>query len=281
MMYHHSAHKTQRMNKDNLIYLRQQLTDLGFGALKTEALEQGMERGDKEIQWMEEFFYRVRTIRTELFFKKTSREDRYYFEQFRVSMEAPDWYKEELAQTFYIYQAVGLSLEEGCNLLEGRSVNKDMHNSRGEQYNAWIMIKWGKKDQYRNFGYREFHQNYGYDLEKTLDQFKIKELENPNLKDAIMGSLRHGNMLELTIDRDGVEGKYLLEACPQYKSLNIFEGGNRVVDMNPFRKEKLPEIRNADGSLETRPAVRKWYTPKVNDFQRLRGNALKPKSRGR
>jgi hypothetical protein len=269
------------MTRDNLLYLRQQLTDLGFGSSNTDALEQGMERGDKEIQWKEEFFYRDRTIRLELFFKRTSREDRYYFEQFRVCMEAPDWYQQELAQTFYIYTAVGLSLEEGCNLLEGRSVNKDMHNSRGEPYNAWILIKWGKKDQHGNFGYREFHQNYGYELEKTLDQFKIKELENPNQKDVILGSLRHGNKLELTIDRDGVEGRYWLEACPQYKSLNIYDGGERVVDMNGFRKEKRVELKNADGSLDMKPAPRKWYTPKVNDFQRLRGNALRPKSRGR
>ena len=79
---------------------------------------------------------------------------------------------------------------------------------------------------------KQYHENYGYDLEATLAKHPIKELENNSHKGDLINSLKKGNLQSATFIKDGQEVKQYIEANPQFKSLNIYDDAQKRVDMN-------------------------------------------------
>ncbi len=51
-----------------------------------------------------------------------------------------------------------------------------------------------------------------------------------------MQSLKKGNIQAVTIEKDGYESKIFMEANPQYKSVNLYDGS-----MHPVQKESLDQ----------------------------------------
>ena len=54
--------------------------------------------------------------------------------------------------------------------MDGRFVNKDLANKEGQIYNAWIQMDFKQSDDNGNFKLKQYHQNYGYDLEAVLSK---------------------------------------------------------------------------------------------------------------
>ena len=79
---------------------------------------------------------------------------------------------------------------------------------------------------------KQYHENYGYDLEAALAKHPIKELENNSHKDDLMNSLKKGNLQSATFIKEGQEVKQYIEANPQFKNLTIYDDAQKRVDVN-------------------------------------------------
>jgi phosphoglycerate-specific signal transduction histidine kinase len=99
----------------------------------------------------------------------------YFFNSYQVSL-AKDENSPKMNQSFYIEKSNNITLKEAFNLMNGRAVNKDLTNKEGQLYNAWVQLDFKNADAQGNYKLRQFHQNYGFDLEKVLSALPIKEL---------------------------------------------------------------------------------------------------------
>lgn len=78
-------------------------------------------------------------------------------------------------------------------------------------------------DRIGNYQIKQYHQNYGYDLEKELAKRPIKELTNEQDKTKLMESLKKGNRQAVTFVKEGGEQKMFIEAAPKFKAVNVYD----------------------------------------------------------
>jgi hypothetical protein len=88
---------------------------------------------------------------------------------------------------------------------------------------------------------KQFHANYGFDLDATLMQRPIKELQHPESRERLIASLERGNRQQVTFSENGKEVKAYIEAAPQYKSLNYYNEQHKRVDVQTITKSLSPE----------------------------------------
>ena len=127
-------------------------------------------------------------------------------------------------------------------------MNKDLVSMEGQKYNAWIQLDFGEKDQYNNYKVRQFREQYGYDLEKTLEKYPIRELGNTELRADMIKSLKKGNRHAVSFDKITKTEKMFIEANPQFKTINIYStdkgspssrpGGKNQPEWNEEEKEE-------------------------------------------
>lgn len=214
------------MNTRNLEYLEQGLKYLGFDSSLNEALEQHIAQGKSEFQISAQKSFGNDSINATLFFRKSDQQDMYFFNKYDATLKRGD---EERSQTFYIEKNSGITLKEAYNLLCGRSVNKELLNKDKERYNAWMQLDFGQKDKYGNYQVKQYHANYGYNLENAVGKYPLKELNNPEEKERLLKSLQKGNVQSVTFTKDGKEEKMFIEANPQYKTINVYDAHMKSV----------------------------------------------------
>jgi hypothetical protein len=79
--------------------------------------------------------------------------------------------------------------------------------------------------------------NFGFNLEKTLNNFKIKELSGPVQKEAIMAAMRNGDRVQVTITgKDNKEHQVQVEAVPRYKTMDFYNRQGERMKREPFMK---------------------------------------------
>src|SRR5690606_13319238 len=120
-----------------------------------------------------------------LHFRKSDQSEMYFFNKYDVTLKSENK-PEAISQTFYLNKGNSITLKEAYNLMNGRAVNKDLTNKEGQIYNAWIQLDMKNSQQNGNFKIKQFHQNYGFDLENALSKLSIKELSNDSEKTALL-----------------------------------------------------------------------------------------------
>ncbi len=218
------------MNQKNFDYLKDQVKYTGFGDAIENELKEKMQKQTPEFLILHNAkFGNDATVAT-LHFKKSDQSDMYFFNRYNVSLkqeQSPD----VIEQTFYINKGNNITLKEAYNLMSGRAINKDLTNKEGQIYNAWLQMDFKQTDNSGNYKLQQFHQNYGYDLETVLTKHSIKELNNEQDKNRLIESLQRGNKQSVTFLENGSEQKRLIEANPQFKIINIYDGNmQRVVN---------------------------------------------------
>jgi hypothetical protein len=235
------------MNQKNLEFLKDQLKYTGFGETFDQDLKEKMLKGEIEFKLMKEGVYGTDSMTAVLNFKKSDQSDLYFFNSYQVNLKKEDS-KQGLEQTFYINNnSSNITLKEAYNLMEGRSVNKDLKTREGEVYNAWLKLNFKQSDGNSNFKLDHYHQNYGYDLEASLEKHSIKELNTPKYKEDLLNSLKKGNLQSVTFVVAGVESKMYVEANPQFKTLNVYDGDKQRINHRES-KEKKAESKQKDNS---------------------------------
>jgi hypothetical protein len=89
---------------------------------------------------------------------------------------------------------------------------------------------------------KQYHQNYGYDLEGSLRAFPIKELQNEQQRERLLMSLQKGNVQSVTMAAGGREQMFFVEANPQYKTLTVYDAHMKM--QNKEQRSELVEKGN-------------------------------------
>ncbi|MGV3685069.1 MAG: hypothetical protein ACO1NS_05545 [Daejeonella sp.] len=229
------------MNTQNLEFLQSNLKYFGFGDKLNEALEKNIRDEKNEFQLKIEIPHFNNKMDYTLHFKKSDSTDMYFFNRYDASLQngKPEMDKN---QCFYINKGSGVTAKEAFNLLEGRSVHKELVNKDGEKYNAWLKLDFENFDERGNSKLKQFTDQYGYDLEKNLAAYPIKELGDDEQKKQLINSLQKGNVQQVTIEKDGKEAKHYIEAVPQFKNINVYDQKMHVV-----RRQSVQTIDISDG----------------------------------
>lgn len=229
--------KTNFMNQKNFDYLKDQVKFTGFGEGLENELKEKMQKQIPEFQITHNAKFGNDDLTTSLHFKKSDQTDMYFFNRYQVSL-TPEQSKDKMEQTFYINKEGSITLKEAYNLMNGRSINKDLTNKEGQVYNAWMQMDFKQTDNNGNYKLKQFHQNYGYDLMTALEKHPIKELINEQDKTRLVESLQKGNRQSATFVQNGSEQKHFIEANPQFKTINIYDSNMQRLNSKQGQNEK-------------------------------------------
>ncbi|MDB5119748.1 MAG: hypothetical protein JWN56_966 [Sphingobacteriales bacterium] len=224
------------MNTKNLEFLQSNLKYLGFGEQLNADMEKGIDSRKPEFKLKVEIPHFNKKVDYALHFKKSDSTDMYFFNRYDATLKTgkPE---QDKTQSFYINKATGVTAKEAFNLLDGRSVFKNLFNKDGEKYGAWLKLDLGSTDDKGNHKLRQFTEQYGFKLEKSLAGLPIKELHNPDEKNKLISSLERGNLQQVTMGKDGNESKYYIEAAPQFKNVNVYGQKMQIVKRQSLQSE--------------------------------------------
>ena len=228
------------MNQKNFEYLRDQVKYTGFGEGLENDLKQKLEKGEPEFKIQFQTMYGNKGVEATLNFSKSKQSEMYFFNSYKVALQKEDS-RDSMEQTFYINKGSNITLKEAFNLMEGRAVNKELSNKEGKIYAAWIQMDFTQSDKNGNFKLKQYHQNYGYDLEAVLSKHPIKELSVEEYKNSLKDSLKKGNIQSATFLNNGVEQKQYIEANPQFKTINIYDHNMQRIDNRQSKAERKSE----------------------------------------
>jgi hypothetical protein len=213
------------MNKENVQFLYEGLKYLGFGEhfIYNGQLEEAISKDPKDFTlFTEAYFEGDCKLETTLYFRRSDHIDMYFFNKYDAVLIDESKPDPEKRQTFFINKGNGVTMKEAFNLLQGRSVNKDLTNFEGERYNAWIQLNFEEKDLNNNHKMRQYRRQYGFNLEKALENYPIRELKHEEMKAGLIKSLRRGNLQLVTFVKPNKMEKMFIEANPRFKTINIY-----------------------------------------------------------
>ncbi|MBS1948713.1 MAG: hypothetical protein JST47_13195 [Bacteroidetes bacterium] len=226
------------MNQENFDYLKNTLKYMGFGDKLNGELEDNIKKGIAEINLNTKSTFNNKQIEAVLSFRKGEQNEMYFFNKYSAAIVKDGQPDLDRSQTFYVNRGNGVTLKEAFNLLEGRAVHKNLTDSHSNKYNAWLQLDFNSKDKHGNNQVKQYHQNYGYDLEKALGVLPIKELESLDDRKLLMDALKKGNLWEVNIERDGSKEKIFIEANPKQKTINAFDLAKLPIKLESLRQEK-------------------------------------------
>jgi hypothetical protein len=250
------------MKKDNLTFLQENLRYLGFGETLpfNDELEHEVGKGQKDFHLATEaHFDEWSKLEATLHFRKGDQQEMYFLTKYTAALWYPENPDLNKMQTFYIFKGAGVTLKEAFNLLQGRAVNKDLTDSEGQKYNAWIQLDFSTRTPTNNYRTRQFRLQYGYDLEKLLCNYPIRELQVEELRSNLIRSLRKGNIHPVTFAMTNKIEKKYIEACPQFKTISIYSETVRanqklvlqkVVNAKESTTHLPPELEHSPGGID-------------------------------
>ena len=223
------------MNEKNLAFLKDGLKYMGFGEGLYPELQKSMEQGFPQFVLRHQQDVSGKILQAELFFKRSEKSELYFFNSYDAKLKSETG---KVEQTFYVNKGSSVTLKEAFNLLEGRAVHKELQNSEGQKYSAWLQLDFATRDTAGNFKVKQYHEKYGFDLEAALKKYSIQELGQEGSKEQLVGSLRKGNFQAVTVERNGEVQRAFIEAAPQYKNLNFYDQGGKKLMLSPQEKKE-------------------------------------------
>lgn len=260
--------KTNVMNEQNLQYLKDNIKYMGFGEAMNEALESHLKADQPEFSLSNKTEVNKKPFEVNLNFRKSDSSDMYFFNNYNATLTRSNG--EKLEQTFYLNKGKGITAKEAYNMLEGRAVHKELTTKEGESYKAWVQLDFGNKDKRNNYETKQFHENYGYDLKEAVSKYPIAELSSPDKEDALMQSLRKGNVQSISMEKDGQISKMFVEANPQFKNVTVYDAQMKRLqkeDLAPYQSMQVNsgnEIK-ADKKEDLKPEKKKEAKQGVAD----------------
>lgn len=239
------------MNEKNFEYLRDQVKYTGFGDSLEYELRDKMKQQVPDFTLSYKNDYGKDKVEATLNFKKSDEGDFYFFNTYDVKLQK-EKKDEAMQQSFYVNNKGTITMKEAYNLMEGRSVNKDLKTKEGEEYNVWVKLDFKNTDERGNFKQLQYGKNYGFDLESQLSKHPIKELANEEYKKDLIDSLKKGNIQSATFVKDGQEIKQYIEANPQFKNINLYDANMQRLDNRQSKGEKQGEGQEQSAKAENK-----------------------------
>ncbi|GAB3921432.1 hypothetical protein [Mucilaginibacter myungsuensis] len=235
------------MNTQNSEFLKKNLLNLGFGEKVNAELDKKMEAKTPEFRLGLSHEFNHKTVDYTLHFKAGDNQDMYFFNKYDAHIRHEDAAK-EVSQTFFINKGNGVTAKEAFNLMEGRSVHKQLTNLENQKYQAWLTLDDQNLTESGNKKIKHYHENYGYDIEKVIAGKGIKELEDPKAKEDLYRSLKKGNAQQITVATGEGEKKYFIAANPQFKTVDLYDHQMKKIK----REELLGTSAKATKNLKSR-----------------------------
>lgn len=239
------------MNENNFEYLCSQLRYTGFGEALEIELREKLKQNQPDFTLYHETYPEDRVARTTLNFTRAKEGDMYFFNSYKVEMQKED-ISNALEHTFYIDRTGTFTMKEAQNLMLGRAVNKDFTSREGQSYNAWVQMDFKNPDENTGFKINKYHQNYGYDLESVLEKYPIAGIEDASFRENLMRSLQKGSLQEVVLLRQGEHSRHFIEACPQFKTIGIYDA-----DMKKMDSRLLKDVKQIETVYETVGDIKK------------------------
>jgi hypothetical protein len=156
------------------------------------------------------------------------------------------YYGKFVSQTVWPEKGKGFTVPQSAQMIQGRSVFRDdlVNFKTGEVYAAWVKLDMDKGvGRSGNFDLQQYRvPEYGFDLTKVLDEYKIKELLDPAKRAEIEHKLENGFTPLVTVEKDGQPLKVLLEASPRYSKMNFYNLDGRMEKREQFEAKLAPEL---------------------------------------
>jgi len=265
LLLFNSQLKTNIMNNENFQYLSDNLKYMGFGENLKQDLEKNLNEGKADFQLHYKAEINKKPFEVTMNFRKSDTSDMYFFNNYHASLEKGK--DEKIEQTFYLNKGKGVTGKEAFNLLDGRSVHKELITKEGQPYKAWIQLDFENKGKNNNFEVKQFHEKYGFDLKAAVEKFPITDLKETDKEKALMQSLQKGNVQSVTIKKDDSSHKMFIEADAQFKKVNLYDSNMKLV-----AKESV-EIYQSAEKTEASKAVKEEMG---NDKKKEMKQELKP-----
>ena len=235
------------MNEKNYDYLKNQVKFAGFGEGLDKELREMIETGRPDFKLQHQTKFGGDEVSSTLHFKKGKESEMYFFNSYDLTLKQAG--KEEvLNQTYFVGQENNLTLKERYNMLDGRAVFKEFNKleqvgegadarfkATDQTYKAWTELKFKETDDQGNFVPRKM---FGFDLDKTLAKYPIKELEDAYDKSRLIASLEKGNVQFATLVVDGAESRIAIAANPRENGLDFYDS-----NMQRLESKQIPVVK--------------------------------------
>lgn len=232
------------LNQKNHDYLKNQLLYTGFGDGLNEPLKAKMLEGATEFTLPHSKKFGQDEATSTLHFSKSEKSDMYFFNKFDLSLKQPGK-EDELKQTYLIGEKHNYTLQERYNMLEGRAVykeqpkvekvmveGKERMKPTGETYTAWKDLDFKATDTHGNF----LPKTMFWDHQKELAKYPIKEMAEPYDRNRLLASIEKGNVVKVTITKDGEEIKGLVAANPRQQRIDFYDASGQRFEVNKVQK---------------------------------------------
>jgi hypothetical protein len=258
------------MNEENFEYLSNNLKYLGFGEDLNVVLKEELQKQQTEFRLTHITVFGKDDLESILHFRKSHINEMYFFDKYYLHLRKHNE-PSELVQPFYIYKGKGITCKEGYNLLCGRAINKDLTNKEGEVYNAWLQLDLSAREN-ESYKIKQYHQNYGFELIKSLSRLPIQELADANDRERIIRSLEKGNLQPVIFLKNQQEIKMWIAANPRFKSINVYDANRQLIKEfgQSFQSGEEIPVQNNNGE-----SPRNDQNDKENND---RGNGTEPRS---
>lgn len=235
------------MNQQNLEYLQKQIKFTGFGETHLEELKNKISSGQSEFVIVHAQDFGLDNSIATLNFRGSEASDLYFFNSYHLMIKN-EQRAEAVHHSFYINpKGDNITLKEGYNLLSGRAIQKEYAPREGDKYKAWFQLDFKDTDAYGQFRIKQFHPNYGFDLESSLRKHPLMELNSEESTRRLIESLERGNRQLVTYGKEGNQIKVFIEASPQFKSINFYdESFKRVLVSSLQAKASTAETQKTD-----------------------------------
>ncbi len=138
-----------------------------------------------------------------------------------------------------LYSSVSadLCMKKVYNLLSGRAI---------EKADTWVMLDINDRDAEGNLKPKLFNKDYGFSVEKLLEQLCIKGMDSPDFKKELLERLRQGDSLKVAIGKGSVE----IEANPVHNSLEkpdvVIAKRQEQMQSAMQKKAELEEVKKSE-----------------------------------
>jgi hypothetical protein len=145
-------------------------------------------------------------------------------------------------QTIWVDKGKGFTIPQAVNMIQGKYVFRDdlLNSLKGEVYAAWTKLDFDSpkiRDNYPIISYNV--PQYGFEVEKELAKYQIRDLEHPQKYDALLTSLRNGDSPVVTVaGSNGQEAKLLIETEVRFQKINFFDLDGGIQKREQFLKEQ-------------------------------------------
>ena len=212
------------MNAENLDYLKNQLKFLGFGEGLNTQLENKMKEGKSDFSLDAGTAFGSDKMQAVIHFRHSEKDGKeaYFCNHYIATLLRED---QNRSQFFYVNnKGQSITFKEACNLLNSRSVFKEVTPKESAPYKAWLKIDHENTDP--KTGYpklRQFTANYGFDLKEAVGRLDFKGMKYDDQLKGLMKSLEKGNATSVLLLKNGKEVPVSIEANPQLKTLNMYD----------------------------------------------------------